>query len=222
MSSPAGTRRAPTQDRSRQRVERILDAAGHLFSEKSFDGATTEEIAERAGVSIGSVYQYFPNKEALFEAIADQYLARARAVFERHMTAAAVEGGTWDEIIDRAIDAFDDLQRTEVGGRAVWLNWARSARFFAAGAALNEEFAGQAEGILAMFAPALPVKRRRLVATMIVEVISAMLFVGVRMGGQIGPEIVQETKVLLRRYLEPIANAPRRGRKAGSGGRSDA
>ena len=78
-------------------MERVLEAAGNIFAEKGFDAATTEEIAERAGVSIGSLYQYFPNKEALFEAIADQYLARSRRVFELHMTAAAVEGGTWDE-----------------------------------------------------------------------------------------------------------------------------
>jgi AcrR family transcriptional regulator len=208
-------------------VERILEAAGHVFAEKSFDAATTEEIAERAGVSIGSVYQYFPNKDALFEAIADQYLARARAVFELHMTAAAIEGGTWEEVIDRAIDAFDYLQRTEIGGRAVWLNWARSARFFAKGAELNTEFAHQAEGVLAIYAPALAPKERLLVATTIVEVISSMLFVAVRTGGDLGRQLVEETKVLLRRYLAPLATptvaapppAAARGRATTSSGR---
>ena len=227
LSSPAATRRAPTQDRSRQRVERILEAAGHIFAEKSFDAATTEEIAERAGVSIGSVYQYFPNKDALFEAIADQYLARARTVFELHMTAASLEGGTWEEVIDRAIDAFDFLQRTEIGGRAVWMNWARSARFFAKGAELNTEFAQQAEGVLAIYAPALTAKERLLVATTIVEVISSMLFVAVRTGGDLGRQLVEETKVLLRRYLAPLATpspararapaAPRAKSKLGNG-----
>ena len=185
----------------------MLDAAGHLFGELGFDAATTEQIAERAGVSIGSLYQYFPNKDALFDAIADRYLARARAVFEEHMLAAAVEGGSWEDLIDRAIDAFDYLQRTEVGGRAVWMNWARSTRFFAEGAALNAEFAERAEGVLALFAPGLPAAERRLVATVVVEIISSMLFVSIRAGGDLAPRIVQETKVVVRRYLAPIASA---------------
>lgn len=200
----------PTQDRSRQRVERMLDAAGHLFAEKSFDAATTEEIAERAGVSIGSLYQYFPNKEALFEALADRYLARARTVFETHMAAAMADAATWQDITDRAIDAFDAMQRSEIGGRAVWLNWARSARFFQAGAALNEEFASRVEVVLGMFAPDLPAKDRNLVGTTIVEIISAMLFLAIRVGGERGAAIVEETKVVVRRYLEPIAGAPRK------------
>ncbi len=194
----------------------MLDAAGHVFAETGFDGATTEAIAERAGVSIGSLYQYFPNKEALFEAIADRYLARARAVFELHMTAAAIDGGSWEELIDRAIDAFDYLQRTEPGGRAVWMNWARSARFFAAGAALNAEFAERAEGVLALYAGGLPAERRRLVATMVVEIISSMLFVAVR-SGELGPQIVAETKVILRRYLAPLTTPG--ARAAGRPGR---
>ncbi len=210
-------------------MERVLEAAGNIFAEKGFDAATTEEIAERAGVSIGSLYQYFPNKEALFEAIADQYLARARDVFQLHMTAAAIGGGTWEEIIDRAIDAFDFLQRTEVGGRAVWMNWARSARFFAKGAELNTEFAHQAEGVLAIFAPQLTAKERLVAATTVVEVISSMLFVAVRTGGELGRQLVEETKVLLRRYLAPLATSsaspraspavPARGRPKANGRR---
>jgi AcrR family transcriptional regulator len=199
-------------------VERVLDAAGHVFAEKGFDAATTEEIAERAGVSIGSLYQYFPNKEALFEAIADQYLARARTVFELHMTAAALAGGAWEEVIDRAIDAFDYLQRTEVGGRAVWMNWARSARFFAKGAELNTEFAEQVAGVLAIYAPGVAAEQRLLVATTIVEVISSMLFVAVRTGGTLGRELVEETKVLLRRYLAPLAAPPAPPKPPGRGG----
>src|SRR6202011_4219225 len=76
------TRRVPTQDRSRQRVERILDAAARTFAEVGFEAATTETIAERAGTSIGSVYQFFPNKKALYDAIASRYLDRTRRLFD--------------------------------------------------------------------------------------------------------------------------------------------
>ena len=77
------------QARSKERAERILDAAAHVFAEAGFDAATTEAIAERAETSIGSVYQFFPNKDALFDAIASRYFERSRALFERLMAEAS-------------------------------------------------------------------------------------------------------------------------------------
>lgn len=67
------TRRRPVQARSRQTVERILDAAAHVFGERGYAG-TTNHVAERAGISIGSLYQYFPDKDALLVALHDRHL----------------------------------------------------------------------------------------------------------------------------------------------------
>lgn len=58
-------RKIPTQERSRQMVERILDAAGRVLVTSGYDGASTHRIAREAGVSPGSVYQYFPNKDVI-------------------------------------------------------------------------------------------------------------------------------------------------------------
>jgi len=60
-----GQRRQPKQFRSRLMVETILEAAHQVFAKQGFEAATTNQIAERAGISIGSLYQYFPNKDAL-------------------------------------------------------------------------------------------------------------------------------------------------------------
>lgn len=57
-------RKQPQQRRSRATVDKILAAAAQVLAEEG-DGATTDRIAARAGVSIGSLYQYFPNKDAL-------------------------------------------------------------------------------------------------------------------------------------------------------------
>ena len=55
-------RKQPVQQRAKQRVERILDATAELLEGIGFDSITTNLIAERAGVDVASVYQYFPNK----------------------------------------------------------------------------------------------------------------------------------------------------------------
>jgi AcrR family transcriptional regulator len=58
-------RRNPCQDRSRQMVEWIIEASMRLFSEQGYTATTTNKIAELAGVSVGSLYHYFPNKDAI-------------------------------------------------------------------------------------------------------------------------------------------------------------
>ena len=80
MASAALTpRKSPRQERSRRTVERILDAAAHVFHEQGYSAATTNDIADEAGVSIGSLYQYFPNKDALLVALTQQHIESATA-----------------------------------------------------------------------------------------------------------------------------------------------
>lgn len=65
----ASPRKQPEQDRSRATVEAIVDAAAHILVKGGYAAFTTNRVAEKAGVSIGSLYQYFPNKEALLGAL---------------------------------------------------------------------------------------------------------------------------------------------------------
>ncbi len=65
-------RRTPQQERGQRRVQQILDAAAGLFSEVGYEAATTNMIAHRANTSIGSLYQFFPNKEAIVETLAQR------------------------------------------------------------------------------------------------------------------------------------------------------
>ena len=62
-------RKLPAQARSTETVNAILEAAARILETKGFDGYTTNAVAERAGVSIGSLYQYFPNKDAITKAL---------------------------------------------------------------------------------------------------------------------------------------------------------
>ena len=75
--------REPKRERGRQRVAALLDAAAAVFAEKGYEAATMTEIAERAGAAIGSLYQFFPSKEALAEALFDRFAERWAASFAR-------------------------------------------------------------------------------------------------------------------------------------------
>ncbi|MCP9967782.1 TetR/AcrR family transcriptional regulator [Actinomadura madurae] len=69
-------RRKPSQVRAELTRERILTAAAHVFTEYGYAAGTTNRIAERARISIGSLYQYFPNKDAILAELAVRHLDR--------------------------------------------------------------------------------------------------------------------------------------------------
>ena len=75
-------RREPNQRRSRERVERILAAASALIAEKGSDAMRMGEVAAKADVSIGSLYQYFPDKAAIIRRLAERYNAAGRACIQ--------------------------------------------------------------------------------------------------------------------------------------------
>jgi len=201
MKEPS--RRVPTQARSKERVERILGAAAHVFAEAGFEAATTEAIAARAETSIGSVYQFFPNKDALFGAISARYFSRVSALFEGLMARAGEL--SWQELLDEGIDAFAAFDQEDLDFRAVWRNWHRSGEFMATGQAMNREFARRTERVLAaQLKKGLTPARRALVATVTVEAISAMLFLAAREPKR-SRAVVVETKTMLRRYLAAYA-----------------
>jgi len=77
MSSATKTTaaRAPKRLRGQQRVAELLDAGMAVFAEKGYEAATMTEIAARAGAPIGSLYQFFPTKDAIADTLIDRYVA---------------------------------------------------------------------------------------------------------------------------------------------------
>lgn len=73
VSLDASPRKMPIQRRSKATVDAIVTAAAQVLLAHGYEGATTARVAERAGVSIGSLYQYFPNKEALVAALIERH-----------------------------------------------------------------------------------------------------------------------------------------------------
>jgi AcrR family transcriptional regulator len=80
-------RKAPKQQRAKFTVDAILDATARILVERGFAGATTNRIAETAGVSIGSLYQYFPSKEALVAALVEEHLGKMNGLLATHLEA---------------------------------------------------------------------------------------------------------------------------------------
>lgn len=69
-------RKRPRQERSRATVDAILDATARVLVQEGYDRASTNRVAETAGVSVGSLYQYFPNKEAMVGELVDRFSRR--------------------------------------------------------------------------------------------------------------------------------------------------
>src|SRR5215813_10736586 len=93
------------QDRGRQRMESLLRAAEDVFAEVGYERATTNLIASRASVSPGTLYQFYPNKEAMAEALATRYAEELEGLHETafEMKIAVIP---LPELIDATVDPF--------------------------------------------------------------------------------------------------------------------
>ncbi|NVJ13598.1 TetR family transcriptional regulator [Myxococcus sp. AM010] len=108
---PESPRKEPRQGRSKHMVDVILEAAARVFDQHGYEGATTNRVAERAGISVGSVYQYFPNKNALLTALHERHHLQMQAVVDRAL--AAAHGGTLREVIEGVVTAALAVHRAE-------------------------------------------------------------------------------------------------------------
>src|SRR5687768_10535409 len=80
-------RKRPSQARSRRMVDVLVTATARVLVKWGYDRASTNRIAEAAGVSVGSVYQYFPSKESLVAALIDSHVDRQMNLFRHSLVA---------------------------------------------------------------------------------------------------------------------------------------
>ena len=104
--------RKPKQGRSKATVAAILEAGARILAERGWAGFNTNVIAERAGVSIGSLYEYFPNKQALIDEIAATHIAQGEALL---LSAAAGMVGSDDPgaLVDALVQGLVDLHKDD-------------------------------------------------------------------------------------------------------------
>lgn len=119
MTTASVARRAPVQERSRQTVTRILDAAAAIADEQGVDAATTRAIADRAGVSYPSLYRFFPDREAIL----GELLARHCS----DMDARCVEAErTWQigsvaDLLNNELELQIHYYRRHPGSARMWM-----------------------------------------------------------------------------------------------------
>ena len=193
-------RRKPSQERSRDRVERILDATASLLSEVAVDKITTAAIAQKAGVPIGSVYQYFPNKLAVLAQLARRVMAE---VDMKTASLIAEDFGVlpWDQAIDRAIDATMQGYSEQPGYAQLLLSIRPTPEF----GAITDESNERVAALLALH-PALqaliPKERIELVSRSAIRAVNSLQDWALSVDDpEEANEIIGEMKTLLKGYL---------------------
>lgn len=192
-------RRQPTQERSQRRYDAIVDAAAQSFASFGFDATTMEGIAARARTSIGSLYQFFPNKHSLFHAVARECVKRSRAHFGR-MLAPDATGPDWRALLERVIDSYYALQ-DDPFMQSIWRNLQLYGEWAEDDEAMMREFVDTSAALIGVWAPQLDVARRKIIATTVVNAISMAMLQVTRAPRSDGRAIVDETKHMLERYL---------------------
>ncbi len=104
-------RKEPNQERARETVENIFQATAHILEKEGFEKTSTNKIAQKAGISIGSLYQYFPTKEAILGKMIDYYIQKQIDLYESEINKEAPK--TLLEMIETLVDVTIEAKKKE-------------------------------------------------------------------------------------------------------------
>jgi AcrR family transcriptional regulator len=197
-------RRVPTQARSRARVRRLVDAAEELLAAEGAEALTTTRVAEVAGVSVGSLYQYLPDKGAIVEALARRYLAEFEALMGELERDIRRNPGAWADPVGRLIDAFSARYRERPGYRALWFGRELSDELRAADRENKVALAQGVRRIAVTLGLARDDDYLRVAARAGVLVTDSILQEAFRLDPLGDAELIEEAKRILRLYLAEV------------------
>jgi AcrR family transcriptional regulator len=195
----APLRRKPVQQRSTRRVERMLSATAELIEEVGYDGLTTTLIAERAGVAVGSLYQFFPDKRAVVQELVLRNLERfVRMISERFEEQRPEH---WWQAVDTVFDIYLQMYREVPAFSRLHFGDVVDLRLLDPG---RENNAVIAEKLTELISEEFGRNRDDLALplTVAVEAADAVLHLAFRRDGTDGDQqMVAEAKDLVRGYL---------------------
>lgn len=199
-SSPESARAVePKRERGRLRVAAIMAAAVEVFTEKGFDAATMTEIASRSGTAIGSMYRFFPTKEALADALLLQYTQQMKTGLNDLQKQAR------EMSLERIADAFVDLMLMLQSQRsfAIALNDARGGSADERKRFRNAMRAGVAE-ILRAAIDGLAAARAKAMAVVLIHMLKAVAGIADEESAT-RPALLAEIRHVVRMYLTSAA-----------------
>jgi AcrR family transcriptional regulator len=203
MAKKTSLRALPRQKRGQERIDKLLCAAAKLFAKVGYEEANTNAIAREARTSIGSLYQFFPNKEAILNALADRYLQELHAVHEQMLGEDAVHISL-PELYDRIIRSLADFHASHPGFQQMFYGSTTSKHLAAAAEQLKQECIARVEGLMAKRNPEIDPARRKLLAILNVEVIKTLLPLAQSSDPATRGRLIDETKTLLLAHMREV------------------
>ncbi|MDZ8029248.1 MAG: TetR/AcrR family transcriptional regulator [Nostoc sp. DedQUE11] len=203
IDNPETFRRLPQQARSRQRVDRILDVAAQLFEEVGYEAVSTDLIVKRANISIGSLYRFFPDKEAILHALSERYAQQMRKLFTARFNPSTINYPL-AILLSEAIEDFDKFYTTQPGCREIMLRSRVSADLQAVNKRVDHQIVEQLDNFLALRQPQMNSQQRQLAALVSVEIANALQLLSLSQDERLRLQLVAETKQVLIRYLQPL------------------
>ncbi len=186
-----------------KRIASILDAAETVFAEVGYDEANTNRIAAQSGISPGSLYQFFSNKEEIAQALAARYTEELQQVYGTVFSseAASLPFSIW---LDKIIDALLAFHFAHPAFHILLSIPAPSVQFASLADALPKELQTRFELGFRARAPHLSQTQCRLSATITVQFFKAVLRLLLQAEEAERRLLVRELKTALHRYLEPL------------------
>ena len=201
-------RRTPTQRRSQERLERIVRATGELCGELGVDGVTMEAIAERADTSIGSLYQFFPNRDAWLQMLAERNVADLDVLLDAR-DAPEIAALPLPELVDAMIAPFVSFHEAHPGHFEVLFSQSGSTALRGIRGRLRAHLRRRVERLFRLRAPQLsPVKRRRLALTAVEAGRALMQYIEHTVPPNERRAYRAELQSMLVAYLEPWLDHP--------------
>lgn len=207
-SGAASLRRTPQQARSRARLARVLEAAERVLIGEGVEALTTTRVAAEAKVSVGSLYQYLPDRDAIIDALAAGYFTRLEAAMDGLVQAATTE--RWDDPVGVLVDAFAGIYRTEHGFRALWFGSGLTERTRAADRAHKCRMADGIRRVLLALDMADDDEILARACHAAVLAADALAQEAFRRDAEGDVELLDEAKVMLRGYLLDVTARYRR------------
>ncbi|MCX6609280.1 MAG: TetR/AcrR family transcriptional regulator [Acidobacteria bacterium] len=187
------------QQRGMERMESLLEAAALVFAELGYDRATTNLIAARAGVSPGSLYQFFPHKAAMAEALASRYAANFEAVHAKVLT-EGIEKVELGLFIDLVVDPFLAFHRDAPAFETLLSAGVMPGNV----EVLKQAFARRLAELFTMRCPKANPKEMQVAVEVSMGIFNGLLPLLTKGSPASKRRAVVELKCVLERYLAPI------------------